>query len=603
MQQDKNIPGPLLGVENSAKGMCWHNRLKPEDQHTALAISQRLRLPEVIGRILASRGIGIEEADSYLQPSIKNLMPDPHSLQDMETGAERLVKSIQAKEKIIIFGDYDVDGATSSAMLSRFLTAHQVSSQIYIPDRMREGYGPNPEAVNRLADDGAELLITVDCGITSYQALAIAQARKLDVIVIDHHQSEAGLPPAYALINPNRQDDVSGQGQLAAAGVAFLFMVAVTRKLREAGFYNTKCPEPDLLQWLDLVALATVCDVVPLTGLNRAYVIKGLQVMSARHNTGLQALSDVAGIDTAPGSYHLGFMLGPRINAGGRIGASDLGAELLTTTDEKKAAAIASRLDVLNTERKEIESLMLEEAEGQVAKMLANAPDLPVIVTGSDGWHKGVAGLVASRITEKFARPSIAIAWEENGEGTGSARSIAGADIGDAVRAGVRLGLLLKGGGHAMAAGITIQREALKKFTDFIQERLAGSYLNARHNAELSVDGTITARAATSTDLIDTLDNAGPYGAGNPQPCFVFPAHVVSYAKIVGANHVRCTLKAGDGSTIQAIAFRSADTPLGKMLMENSGQPLHIAGHLRRNHWQGRINTELTITDVATARK
>jgi single-stranded-DNA-specific exonuclease len=570
-------------------------------------IAQRQELPEWLGRALASRGVTADDAAAHLEPTIKALMPDPDRLAGMKAGAARIADAVLRREAVAIFGDYDVDGACSSALMQRFLAHHEVASRVYIPDRLFEGYGPNAAAIEQLARDGAKLIVTVDCGTTSFAPLAVAKPLGVDVVVIDHHQADERLPDVAAVINPNRQDDLSGLGHLCAAGVVFIVLVAVVRELRARGAYADRRP-PDLLGLLDLVALATVCDVVPLKGLNRAYVTKGLQVMRARENTGLRALYDAAGLDQEPTPYHLGFVLGPRINAGGRIGDSGLGARLLALDDELEAAKIATVLDKLNRERKTIETKMLEEAIAEADRLVDRTPELPILVLGSNEWHKGVVGLVASRLVERFRRPSCVIAWNsgEGGthadEGTGSLRSIAGVDIGGAVRAAVAAGHLTKGGGHAMAAGLTVTRDKFDALQVFLAKQLKSASTRARTGAALEIDGALTPASITD-DLMGWIERAGPYGQGNPTLRFAFPAHRVKFAKVVGEAHVRCTLEAGDGGRIDAIAFRAAGQPLGDLLLGSSGMPLHVAGTLKRDTWGGRNKIDLTIDDAADPKR
>lgn len=592
----------FLGVTQSARGFIWRERLGRSADMMAAAISQQHGLPELLGRVLAARSVALDDVPIFLDPTIKALMPDPSTLQGMDKAAARLADAIEKGERVAIFGDYDVDGACSSALLARYLSHHGAPSRIYIPDRIFEGYGPNATAIEALVNEGARLIVTVDCGTTSFEPLAAAARLETDVVVIDHHQADERLPDVCALVNPNRQDDISGQGHLCAAGVTFLVLVAVTRELRRRGFYSGNVAEPPLLDNLDLVALATVADVVPLVGLNRAYVTKGLQVMHARRNTGLKALSDAAGLTQAPTTYHLGFILGPRINAGGRIGDAALGAKLLSLDDETEAARIAVLLDRLNKERKAIETEMLEEAMAEADRLVDTTPDLPILIVGSQSWHKGVVGLVASRLAERFRRPACVISWEKEGEGTGSLRSVAGVDIGRAVRAAVTAGHLVKGGGHAMAAGLTVKREKLEELQAFLMADLAAASREARDRAGLDIDGALTP-LAVSDDLIALLERAGPYGQGNPQPRFAFPAHRVKFAKVVGEAHVRCVLEAGDGSRLEAVAFRAAGQPLGDLLTSTNGMPLHIVGHLRRDTWGGRVKIELTIEDAADPRR
>ncbi len=603
-------PGaPFLGVVASARGFQWRERLTGPAINTATAISQRHGVPELLGRVLAARGIGIDDVPVTLDPTIKALMPDPSTVRDMDKAAARIADAIQAGTQIAIFGDYDVDGASSSALMKRFLLHHGLDARIYIPDRIFEGYGPNPAAIEGLIRDGARLIITVDCGTTSHAALAVAKPRGADVVVVDHHQADAELPAVAAIVNPNRQDDLSGLGHLCAAGVTFMLLVATARTLRTRGFYGAEIPAPDLLDMLDIVALATVCDVVPLVGLNRAFVTKGLQVMKQRRNLGMRALFDVAALNSPPTPYTLGFVLGPRINAGGRIGDAALGARLLATSDALEAAKIAALLDKLNRERKQIETEMLAQALAKAEVMVEADPELPMLLLGSEEWHKGVVGLVASRLVERYRRPACVISWTADGDdgeagktqGTGSLRSVAGVDIGTAIRAAVQEGLLVKGGGHAMAAGLTVERGKVDALQAFMTSRLAKASTHARDTAGLEIDGALTP-ASVSGELIDLLERAGPYGQGNPSPRFVFPAHRVKYAKVMGEAHVRVTLEAGDGSKLDGIAFRAIGGPIGDLLLGAGGMPMHVAGQLRRDTWGGREKIELQIEDVADPR-
>lgn len=593
----------FLGVESSVKGNVWRERLAAAQRNIAATISQHHNLPDLLGRVLAARGITPDAVPVFLDPTVKALMPDPSTLRDMDKAAARIAAAVTRNEKVAIFGDYDVDGACSSALLARFLTHHGIASRIYIPDRITEGYGPNAAAIEHLIKDGAGLIVTVDCGTTSFDALAAAKPLGRDVVVIDHHQADDRLPDVHALVNPNRQDDVSGQGHLCAAGVVFLVLVAVTRHLRLAEFYAGDVRPPDLLQSLDLVALATVADVVPLTGLNRAYVTKGLAVMRSRENVGLRALADAAGINQAPTPYHLGFILGPRINAGGRISDAALGARLLCCEDEIEAQRIAVRLDTLNKERRAIEQKMLEEALAEADRLVDLTPDLAVIAVGSDTWHKGVVGLVASRLVERFNRPSCVIAWEKDGSsgslvGTASLRSVAGVDIGGAVRAAVAAGHLLKGGGHAMAAGLTVRRDNLEALQAFFKTAIGTAAQAARERTGLDIDGALTPGGVTD-ELVTLLERAGPYGQGNPQPRFVLPAVRVKFPKVVGEAHLRCALEGSDGRRIDAVAFRAHGQPLGDLLAAAAGMPVHVAGCVKRDTWGGRERLEFIIDDAA----
>ena len=591
-------PTAFLGVSQSATGRIWLDRLDPRGSARALAIVQRYQLPEMLARVLAGRGVELDAVDDFLDPTIRKLMPDPYTVTQMETAAARIADAAMRNEKVAIFGDYDVDGATSAALLAWHLRHCGLDPLIHIPDRIFEGYGPNVEAVRMLAAKGATLLVTVDCGTTSLEALAEAKRLGMSVVVIDHHQCGDELPVVDALVNPNRPDDLSGLGHLAAVGLVFVTLVAVNRELRKRGFWSSEMPEPDLLGMLHHVALGTVADVAPLTGLNRAFVAKGLIALRRRDHVGHTALMDVARLSGPPEAWHLGFMLGPRINAGGRIGRADLGVRLLLEGDVSEAARIAAELDRLNIERRAIEQVAEAQAEAEALASLGLEDKGAVIVTASEGWHPGVVGLVASRLKEKFSRPAFAIALEPGGIGTGSGRSISGVDLGKAVRQAVADGLLIKGGGHAMAAGITLRRERLAEFRAYAEAALAEDVAQSRHANELFVDGAVSARAVTP-ELVATLNRAGPYGSANPEPVVALPSHQLVYADEVGQAHVRVRLKSGDGAMVNGIAFRAIGQKLGNALKENRGQPLHVAGSLTVDRWQGSERVQLRVIDVA----
>jgi single-stranded-DNA-specific exonuclease len=591
---------PFLGVTQSATGRVWRDRLDARGAARALAIAQRHEMPELLARILAARGVEAEEAASFLDPTVRELMPDPHVLTDMPVAAARLADAAARGEAVAIFGDYDVDGASAAAVLARFLRHAGLDPVIHIPDRLFEGYGPNVEAVRMLAGKGATLLVTVDCGTGSHEPLAEARRLGLATVVIDHHLADETLPPALAVINPNRLDDLSRLGHLAAVGLVFMVVVAANRELRSRGFWTASRPEPDLLALLDLVALGTVADVVPLKGLNRAFVAKGLLAMRRRENIGLTALMDVARLSGPPEPWHLGFLLGPRINAGGRIGRADLGVNLLLQSDPTAAAAIAAKLDELNRERQGIEAAMLAQAEAEAAAALGSEERGAVVVTAAEGWHPGVVGLVAARLKERFARPAFAIALEPGGIGTGSGRSITGVDIGTCVRDALHEGLLIKGGGHAMAAGVTLKREALGRFRAFLEERLAVAVAAARRSDALLIDGALTAGGA-NPGTAAMIARAGPFGAGNPEPVLAFPAHHLAYVDEVGQAHLRVRLRAGDGAMLAAIAFRAAGQKLGAALVQNRGRAVHAAGSLALDRWNGEERVQLRLIDVAPA--
>ena len=601
--EDTTDAGPAIEVARSVTGRRWVYR--KGDDRAGLMLAQRLNLPEVVGRLLAARGVGIDDAPRFLNPTLRDALPDPDCLMDMERAVARLIAAIQNSEPIAIFGDYDVDGATSSALLARFFAAAGAPVRIYIPDRIREGYGPNAPALLRLRAEGVKVVITVDCGITAFAALDDAAQAGLDVIVVDHHVAEPRLPAAAAVVNPNRLDDTSGLGMLAAVGVSFLLAVALNRGLRDAGWYagsNGGRREPDLLELLDLVALGTVCDVVRLEGLNRALVTQGLRVMARRHNTGLAALADAAHIAEKPSEYHAGFILGPRVNAGGRVGEASLGARLLTTGDAAEAAQLAAQLDGLNAERQAIEAEVLEEALAFVAEAKeTETADAPLICVAGEGWHPGVIGIVASRLKEKYQRPALVIGLDGD-TGKGSGRSIEGVDLGSAIIAARQAGLLVNGGGHKMAAGLTVERARLADLRAFLNERIGAAVAAGEATPTLNVDAQIRLGGATNA-LAAAVRRLAPFGAGNPEPRFVLPDVRVAKADIVGKGHVRCILTdggAGGGKgRLKAIAFRAAGEPLGEALLNTRGLALQLAGKIRADTWQGRDGVQLIIDDAA----
>jgi len=592
------MPAAFLGVSRSLTGKLWRDRLDARAAAQAQAIAQRYQLPEMLARLLAGREVGIDAVEDFLDPTIRRLMPDPHAITQMETAAGRIASAVMRGEKVAIFGDYDVDGATSAALLAWHLRHCGLDPLIHIPDRIFEGYGPNVEAVRMLASRGAKLLVTVDCGTTSIEPIAEARSLGLSVVVIDHHQCGETLPEVEALVNPNRPDDLSGLGHLAAVGLVFVTLVAVNRELRGRGFWTTERPEPDLLSVLHHVALGTVADVAPLIGLNRAFVAKGLIALRRRDHVGHTALMDVSRLNGPPEAWHLGFMLGPRINAGGRIGRADLGVRLLLEGDPSEAARIAAELDRLNAERRVIEQAAEAQAEAEALASLGADDSGSVIVTASEGWHPGVVGLVASRLKEKFSRPAFAVALEPGGIGTGSGRSISGVDLGRAVRRALRDGLLMKGGGHAMAAGVTLRKERLAEFRAFMEAALASDVAQSRHVNELIVDGAVSARGVTP-ELVATLNRAGPFGSGNPEPVMALPSQQLLYADEVGQAHLRLRFKSGDGAIVNGIAFRAVGQKLGHALLANRGQSLHVAGTLAVDRWQGAERVQLRVMDVA----
>ena len=587
------MTGPFLGVERSVTGRRWRARNTGDDR-LSLQLAQRLGVPELIARLLAAREIAADQADRFLKPTLRDWLPDPSHLLDMEKAVERLVGAVKGGELIAIFGDYDVDGATSSALLHRYLASVGGKVRVYIPDRMTEGYGPNAPALRKLKAEGAAVAITVDCGTTAFDALSEAKSCGLDVVVIDHHTAEPTLPEAFAVVNPNRLDESSPHRTLAAVGVTFLLVVGLNRALRKAGWFASR-PEPDPLAWLDLVALGTVCDVVPLIGVNRALVAQGLKVLKRRANAGLAALADVSRMQTEPETYHLGFLLGPRVNAGGRVGRSDLGARLLAADDAGEAKAIAAELDRFNAERQAIEAQVLEQAMVRAAE----AGDAPVMVIGSEGWHAGVIGIVASRIKDHFNRP-VCIVSIENGIGKGSGRSIAGAALGPAVIAARQAGLLINGGGHAMAAGFTVEAGRIDDLAQFL-----GVHMKAQLSAidpvqSLGFDGALAPAAATP-ELVELVQAVGPFGAGNSEPRFAMTGVRIVKADVVGEKHVSCVMTGADGARLRGIAFGSLENGLGTALLQARGSALHIAGKLRLDTWNGRRQAQLHVEDAAPA--
>jgi single-stranded-DNA-specific exonuclease len=588
----------FLGVTRSLTGKLWRDRLDARGAAKALAIAQRHQLPEMLARVLAGRDVEVDAVDEFLDPTIRKLMPDPFTVTQMEVAARRIADAAVRGERVAIFGDYDVDGATSAALLAWHLRHCGLDPLIHIPDRLFEGYGPNVEAVRTLASKGATLLVTVDCGTTSHEPLKEARRFGMSVVVIDHHQVGDELPEVDALVNPNRSDDLSGLGHLAAVGLVLVTLVAVNRELRARGFWSSEMPEPDLLSVLHHVALGTVADVAPLIGLNRAFVAKGLIAMRRRDHVGHTALMDVARLNGPPEAWHLGFMLGPRINAGGRIGRADLGVRLLLEGDISEAARIAAELDRLNSERRVIEQAAEAQAEAEALASLGLEDKGAVIVTASEGWHPGVVGLVAARLKEKFSRPAFVIALEPGGIGTGSGRSIAGVDLGRAVRQAVHDGVLIKGGGHAMAAGVTLRKEKLADFRAYLETALARDVADARHVNELFIDGAVSARGVTP-EFAATLNRAGPFGSGNPEPVVALPSHQLVYADEVGQAHLRLRFKSGDGAIVNGIAFRSIGQKLGNALAEHRGQALHVAGSLAVDRYQGSERVQFRVIDVA----
>ncbi|MBK1635875.1 single-stranded-DNA-specific exonuclease RecJ [Rhodovulum adriaticum] len=578
---------PFLGVECSATGRRWRGPSAEQDRQ-AEALAQAARLPAPVAAVLAARGVPPEGAAPFLEPTLKDLLPDPLSLRDMGAAAERFLAAVSGRQRIAVFADYDVDGGASAALLLTWLREMGLAATLYIPDRIDEGYGPNVPAMEQLARDH-DLIVCVDCGTLSHDP--IAAARGADVIVLDHHLGAETLPPALAVVNPNRQDEDGDLGHLCAAGVVFLMLVEVNRQMRAAGMSG-----PNLLAFLDLVALATVADVAPLTGVNRALVRQGLKVMAKRARPGLVALADVARMDSAPTPYHLGFLLGPRVNAGGRIGKADLGARLLSTADPAEAAAIAERLDQLNTERREIENAVRAAALDQAE---ARGLDGPLVWAAGEGWHPGVVGIVASRLKEATNRPAVVIGLDGD-EGKGSGRSISGVDLGAAVQRLAAEGLLVKGGGHKMAAGLTVARDRLEDAMERLGELLARQGAGQAGPADLRLTGLLMPGAAT-VEMVERIEQAGPFGAGAPAPRFAFADMALSFARRVGDSHLKITFGDGMGARLEGIAFGAFDGPLGPLLEEHGGARFHLAGRLDVNTWRGQARVQLRLEDAARA--
>jgi single-stranded-DNA-specific exonuclease len=594
--RDMPTEAAFLDVACSATGRRWVGP-GPAVERLALAITQQTDLPEIVARVLAVRGVTAETALAHLSPTLRTLMPDPSLLADMDTAAARLADAVAAGERIALFGDYDVDGAASVALMLDWLRAVGRDATPYIPDRIEEGYGPNVAALEGLAQRHG-LILCLDCGTVSHAPIAEARAAGADVVVVDHHLAGDTLPDALAVVNPNRAECGAGLGHLCAAGVAFLLLVATARELRRRGWFNGRA-EPDLLARLDLVALATVADVAPLIGLNRAFVRQGLTVLARRGRPGLAALADVAGLTAPPSSRDLGFALGPRINAGGRIGAADLGVRLLSAVDPAEAEALAARLDLLNTERRGIEAAVLEGATAQVE---ARDPGAALVWAAGQGWHPGVVGIVASRLKERFNRPAVVIGLN-GGQGQGSGRSVAGVNLGVAVAALTAEGMLLRGGGHAMAAGLTVATDGLEAAMAALSVRLAAQGAGLLGPADLALDGVVSVGAAT-VDLVAQLEAAGPYGPANAAPRLAFANVTVQSVRMVGTGHAQLRLMGGGGARLDAIAFRAVESGLAEPLeaAAASRHAIHVAGRLEIDDWGGRRRAKLRVEDVAPLR-
>ena len=582
----------MADSEKSLGGNIW--KLSPCDERMAEAVAQRYRLPPLVARVLNVRGVSIDDVPGFMDPRLQNLLPDPFCLKDMEKAALRIAEAVVKKQKVAVIGDYDVDGATSSSVLRLFLESVGIEPVIHIPDR-EEGYGPSCRAIDEFSSLGIDLVITVDCGTTAFDTFEYAATKDMDVIVLDHHEAEVRLPKAYAVVNPKRLDDdsVDYLKYMAAVGVVFVTVVAVNRELRRQNFYNEQKPEPQLMQWLDLVALGTVCDVVPLKGLNRAFVRQGLKVMSRRGNPGLKSLIDKANITEAPNAFHLGYVLGPRINACGRVGDAALGNRLLCTKDEFQAQLLAEKLGEFNEQRKDIENYVLLKA----IEMLEGTPQTyPVAFVAGDDWHQGVIGIVAGKLKERYNLPAFVMSIEAD-EVKGSARSIPQVDLGALIIAAKEQGLITKGGGHTMAAGFSLNQDKIDAFHDFV-----GRYVSEKIGGEaivpvLDVDGVLDVGGAT-VEMAESLERLEPFGSGNAEPKLMLRSVRINKPSVIGSGHVRCFLSSNMGGSLKAIAFRVADNDIGNAMLNSRGDVYDVVGVLRRDNWQGRNSVQFIIEDI-----
>ena len=594
--------GAFLGIRQSATGARWQEARRAVNDTDLDRLSRGLTeayddMPLPVARLLAARGIDRDQLPSFIEPKLRDLLPDPSRFKDLNKAVARLADCVEAGEPIGVFGDYDVDGACAAALLVWVMRDLGVSVDVHIPDRFTEGYGPNQAALMALGERGASLIVTVDCGITAHAPLAAVASTGMDVIVIDHHIAGPELPKAHSVINPNRLDEDGTYGHLCAAGMTFIVLVGLIRELRRRDFFGTERTPPDLMMRLDLVALATVCDVVPLAGLNRAFVGQGTKIMAQRRHPGLTRLADAAGMKAAPDTYALGFLLGPRINAGGRIGSSQTAVQLLSTLSDDEATGLAAKLDQLNAERRQIEQDIREQAIDRALQ----APDTPVIVLSDKSWHEGVIGIVAGRLKERFGKPACVIAMGDNGVGKGSGRSIPGFRLGSAVIAAHQAGILLGGGGHDMAAGFSIDAANLDAFATFLAQRMEKDLNGQAPQLVREVSGTLSTQGA-QPELTDWLEKLGPFGSGNPEPRFVLPDCKVKFAKPVGETgaHISCRLDDGSGVTLNAIAFQAGGAPLGNLLLDAAdGRHIHILGRLKRDNFRGGRAMQIEIEDAA----
>ena len=576
----------------SISGKNWI--LRKYNQENLNFIKDNFLLDEITSKLLSIRNIKKEDISSFLNPSIKNFLPNPDTLIDMQKSTSRTIEAISKKEKIGIFGDYDVDGASSTALLGNYFSHLNLDYEIYIPDRKKEGYGPSIKSFEELISKNVKIIFTVDCGTLSFEAINYAKKNNIDVIVLDHHQSEVKLPNAYSIVNPNRLDDKSNLQYLCAAGVAFMFLVSLNRSLRSINWFkDNNFNEPNLINYLDLVSLGTVCDVVPLKGLNRAIVKQGLKIIKLKRNLGIKTLLDICKIESKPSIYHLGFMLGPRINAGGRVGKCSHGANLLLNKDPKNSFKLASELDQYNKERQMLEKDLLQKILNQAKNYLKD----PVLILSGSNWHEGVIGIVASRLKDKFNKPVVIISLEGQ-IGKASARSIVGFDIGSVIIAATQENILLKGGGHKMAGGFSIKVENIKKFKSFVFRKFRNINLDLSGDRPLLLD-SIIAPSAVNIDFYNKVALLSPFGSGNPEPKFIIEDMKTIGGKIVGEKHIKSVLIGKDGSTIKSIAFNAADNDLSAYLAKKNNKTFNIAGKLSLNEWKGQSNVEFIIDDIS----
>ncbi len=581
----------ILQGFNSYTDSKW--QVKTFDERQAELISQKFEVSNLIAKLFSIRNISIDDIASYLNPTLKDNMPDPNILMDMEKACERILVALKNNEKIAIFGDYDVDGSTSTSCLIKYFNLLGVEVVYHIPDRFTEGYGPNKEAFQKFIDQNINIIFTLDCGTLAYNEIKFAKDNNIDVIVIDHHQPEINLPEAYAMINPNRLDDTTNLGYLAAVGVTFMFIVGLNRKLRESKWFDNILKEPNIISLLDMVSLGTICDVVPLVGINRLLVQKGLEVFSKKPNIGLTALIDKANINNKISTYDLGFKLGPRINAGGRLGKSKHGTELLTCEDEAKAADIATELDNFNKERQTIEAHILKTA---IDSLTSEQIDKKIIFAYGQDWHEGVIGIIASRIKQKFKKPCIVFS-AKNGIAKGSGRSIKGIDLGNLIIAATQKGIVTQGGGHAMAAGLTLDEDKILLLQDFIEDRLDSNSIVLDIDDTNHADSIINITAVNS-ELYDDINKLGPFGSNNEEPNFIIKSTKITFIKEFGDNHIRCGLSSDIDKNVEGITFRSKNTPLGDAIMNNKGKLVSLYGKIKVNEWGGRRIPQFHIEDI-----